>query len=154
MIKLLKFILIFLLTTLLLHAEKITVTADNFEAFETKKISILTGHVHVVKGKDDIKADKLVITFDKNNKPKEYKLTGHVLFDIRTKSQHFVGNARQIIYDPKQKRYIAEGNVLLKEKVTNKTLQGEKIVIDRESGKTSISGKRNRPVKFTFTVEE
>ncbi len=149
-----KILFLLFCTTFLLFAEKITVTADHFEAYENKKISILSGHVHVTKGKDDIKADKLLITFDKENKPLRYKLTGNVTFDIRTKTQHFVGTGNEIIYDPKQKRYIAQGNVFLKEKITDKTLQGEKIVIDRTSGKTTISGKRNRPVKFTFTVEE
>ncbi len=143
-----------LLLSLPLFAEKITVTADRFEAFEKKHISILTGHVHVTKGKDDIKADKLIIDFDTHNKPKRYTLTGHVTFDIATRSQHFRGNAQKIVYDPSQKQYIATGNVVLHEINSDKTLQGEKIIIDRISGKTSISGKHNRPVKFTFTVEE
>jgi len=150
----LKIFLLFLLTTVLLYAEKITVTADNFEAYETKKISVLSGHVHIKKGSDDIRADKLVILLDTANKPVRYTLTGHVLFDLHTKTQHFAGNAQKIVYDPAHKRYIAEGNVFLKEKNSDKTLQGEKIVIDRVSGKTIISGKKNRPVKFTFTVEE
>ncbi len=148
------FLLWLLLLSLPLFAEKITVTADRFEAFEKRHLSILTGHVHVTKGKDDIKADKLIIDFDTHNKPKRYTLTGHVTFDITTKSQHFRGNARKVIYDPAQKQYIATGNVVLHEVKSDKTLQGEKIVINRISGKTSISGKRNKPVKFTFTVEE
>ncbi len=149
-----KTLFLFLLTLTLLYGEKITITADNFEAYENKKVSILKGHVHVQKGSDDIKAKRLQIDFDQANKPLRYTLTGDVKFDISTKSQHFVGTARKVIYDPHQKRYIAEGDVFLKEKKSGRTLQGEKIVIDRISGKTTISGKRNRPVKFTFTVEE
>jgi len=150
----LKFLVLFLLTAVLLHAEKITVTADNFEAYENKKISILTGHVHIRKGTDDIKADKLVILLDAKNKPVRYTLTGHVLFDIHTKTQYFKGRAGKIVYDPAKKRYIAEKNVFLQEKNSDKTLRGEKIIIDRISGETRITGTRNRPVKFTFTVEE
>ncbi len=149
-----KNLIILLLLFQSLYAEKITVTADNFEAYENKKISILKGHVHIQKGKDDIKADKLVIEFDKKNKPLKYTLTGDVKFEIHTASQNFSGKAQQIVYDPSKKRYIASGNVFLKEKLSDKLLQGEKIVIDRISGKSTITGKKNRPVKFTFTVDE
>ena len=130
------------------------IVADSFEAYENKRLSQLSGHVHVQKGSDDIKADKLEIIFDQKNKPLKYTLTGNVSFNISTQSQHFVGTAQKIIYNPHKKQYIAMGNVHLQEKKTDKTLQGEKIIIDRISGKTTISGKKNKPVKFTFTVEE
>ncbi len=149
-----KYLAIFLLFTKLLFAEKITVTADNFEAYENKKISILKGHVHIQKGNDDIKANKLVIEFNKSNKPLKYTLTGGVKFQIHTATQNFTGSAHKIVYDPSKKRYIASGSVLIKEKLSDKILQGEKIVIDRISGKSIITGKKNRPVKFTFTVDE
>ncbi|RUM63425.1 MAG: lipopolysaccharide transport periplasmic protein LptA [Sulfurospirillum sp.] len=149
-----KFLVLFLLTAILLYAEKVTVTADHFEAYENKKISILTGHVHIQKGTDDINADRLVIELNSKNRPIRYILTGHVQFDIHTQREHYTGTAQKIMYDSAQKRYIAEGNVFLREKNSDKTLHGEKIVIDRTSGKTIITGKRDKPVKFTFTVEE
>jgi len=149
-----KYIIILILLFQFLYAQKITVTADKFEAYENKKISLLRGHVHIQKGEDEIKADKLIIEFDKNDKPLKYTLTGNVRFEIHTSTQNFSGKARQIIYDPSKKRYIASGNVVLKEKLSDKLLQGEKIVIDRISGKSSITGRKNRPVKFTFSVDE
>ena len=149
-----KIIVLLHLLALFLFADKIIVTADHFEAYENKKVSILTGHVHIRKNRDDIKADKLVIDFNTANKPIRYTLSGHVTFDITTSKQHFVGSAREIVYDPARKRYIATGNVRIKEMVGDRLLEGEKIVIDRVSGKSIITGTKNRPVKFIFSVQE
>ena len=142
------------LLALMLFAEKIVVTADHFEAFENKKVSILTGHVHIRKGKDDIKARKLVIEFNDANKPVRYTLTGDVRFDITTQRQHFVGEAHRISYDPLTRRYVATGNVHIRETEGDRLLEGEKIVIDRVSGKSTITGKRHKPVKFIFSTKE
>ena len=149
-----KYSVILFLLICSLYAEKITVTADNFEADETKNISVLKGHVHIQKGTDDITADTLVIDFDKQKKPFMYTLTGHVIFDISTRKQHYKGNSDKIIYDPKSKLYTASGNVHIIDKIAGRTLYGEKIIINRITGKSTITGKKSQPVKFTFTVEE
>ncbi len=149
-----KIIAILCILLLSLHAEKIVVTADRFEAYENRHISILSGHVHIEKGRDDIRAQKLVIDFGPDNKPVRYTLSGDVHFDISTKSQHFVGTAQKIVYDPVKKRYIATGNVQMEERKGGRRLEGDEIVIDRISGKSTILGRKNRPVKFIFTVDE
>ncbi len=149
-----KNIILLFLIAFNLYAQKITITADNFEADETKNISILSGHVHIQKGEDDIKADKLIIDFDAKQKPYRYTLTGNVIFDISTQKQHYSGTSKKIIYNPKSKLYTASGNVHIIDKIGHKTLQGEKIIINRITGKSIITGKKSHPVKFTFTVEE
>ncbi len=147
-------ILLLLLVTFDLYAEKITVSADSFLADETRNISILKGHVHIQKGSDDIQANKLIIDFDTKQKPLRYTLTGDVIFDISTKKQHYSGTSEKIVYNPKSKLYTASGNVHIIDKIGHKTLQGEKIIINRITGKSIITGKKRHPVKFTFTVEE
>jgi len=149
------FLLILLLPIWLLGAnQKIEVKADSFEADEKKMFSIFKGSVYIKKGKDEIKADLLKIDFDKKNKPKRYEASGHVSFKITTDSQHFVGSSNKIIYEPSNKKYQAYGNVQLIETKKNQKLNGEKIIIDRISGKTMISGSKKKPVKFIFTVDE
>ena len=59
-----------------------------------------------------------------------------------------------IIYEPTTKKYKAFGNVNINETINGQTLRGESIVIDRISGKARLKGRKNRPVKFIFTVEE
>jgi len=149
------FLLLLLLPLWLWSAnQKIEVKADSFEADEKKLISIFKGSVFIKKGKDEIKADLLKIDFDKKNRPKRYEATGHVSFKITTNSQHFVGSSNKIIYEPSNKKYQAYGNVEITETTKNQKLNGEKIIIDRVSGKTKISGSKKRPVKFIFTVDE
>ncbi|HIP02438.1 MAG TPA: lipopolysaccharide transport periplasmic protein LptA [Campylobacterales bacterium] len=149
-----KLLLLIAFSFTLVASEQVEVNAEEFKADEKKLISYFRGSVFIKKGKDEIKADLLKIIFDKTNKPIKYDATGNVSFKISTSSQHFVGTANQIIYEPSNKKYKAFGHVNIKETIKNQTLKGESITIDRISGKTSIIGSKNRPVKFIFTVEE
>jgi lipopolysaccharide export system protein LptA len=149
-----KLLLLIAFSFTLVASEQVEVNAQEFEADEKKLISYFKGSVFIKKGKDEIKADLLKIDFDKTNKPIKYDATGNVSFNISTSSQHFIGTANKIIYKPSDKKYKALGSVNIKETTKNQTLKGESITIDRISGKTSIIGSKNRPVKFIFTVEE
>lgn len=138
----------------LVASEQVEINADNFEADERKRVSYFKGSVHIKKGKDEIKADEVKINFDLKNRPLKYEAIGNITFKITTDSQHFDGTSNKIIYDPSNKTYKASGNVLINETTKGQTLKGENIIINRISGKTKISGKKNRPVKFIFTVDE
>ncbi len=149
-----KILLILVFSFSLTLAEKVEVSANSFEADEIKRVSLFKGKVHIKKGEDEIKSDSLKIDFDKQNRPIRYKAVGNVSFKITTSSQRFVGTSGEIIYEPLKKKYIASKNVNINETTKNRVLKGEKITIDRVSGKSKISGTKNRPVKFIFTVDE
>jgi lipopolysaccharide export system protein LptA len=149
-----KLLLLFLLSFTLAASEKVEVRASEFEADEKKGVSYFRGSVFIKKGVDEIKADLLRIDFDKNNKPKKYDASGNVTFKISTSSQRYEGKSNQIIYEPISKKYRAYGDVNIKETIKGQTLRGESIIIDRVSGKAKLKGAKNRPVKFTFTVDE
>lgn len=149
-----KLLLIIAFSFTLVASEQVEVNAMEFEADEHKLISYFRGAVFIKKGKDEIRADLLKIDFDKKNKPVKYDATGNVSFKITTSSQHFVGTANQIIYEPSNKKYRAFGRVNIKETTKNQILKGESIIIDRISGKANLKGSNNRPVKFIFTVDE
>ncbi|MCH9812633.1 MAG: lipopolysaccharide transport periplasmic protein LptA [Epsilonproteobacteria bacterium] len=150
----LKFILFSLIPFSLFAAERVEVNANHFEADEFKKVSYFTGAVHIKKGIDEIKSDKLRINFDQNNKPITYEATGNIAFDITTENQHFEGTSNKLIYTPHAKQYTLSGNVYILELTKQRTLKGESIIIDRISGKSTISGTAKKPVKFIFTVDE
>ncbi len=149
-----KVLLILVFSFSLSLAEKVEVSADSFEADELKRVSLFKGNVHIKKGEDEIKADNLKIDFDKQNRPIKYEAIGNVSFKITTSAQRFVGTSGEIIYEPLKKKYTASKNVNINETTKNRVLKGEKITIDRISGKSKISGTKNRPVKFIFTVDE
>lgn len=149
-----KQLLFFVLPLSLYALERVEISADNFEADEFKKVSYFKGSVHIKKGLDEIKSDKLRIDFNQKNRPIKYEATGKVSFHITTEGQHFQGTSNIVIYQPIDKKYIASGAVHIIETTKNRTLEGEMITIDRVSGKSKISGSDKQPVKFIFTVEE
>ncbi len=139
---------------LLLAEERVEVSADSFEADELKRVSHFRGSVYIKKGSDEIKSQTLIISFGEDNRPTKYEAVGSVSFKISTKEQRFEGRSKKIIYEPIKKRYIASGDVYIVETTKDRILTGESIVIDRESGRSKISGAKDKPVKFIFTVDE
>jgi len=149
-----KFYYILLLSCTLLSAEQVEISADSFEADEKKMLSVLTGNVLLKKGKDIVRAKKLTIFFDKENKPKEYLATGNITFAINTDKQSFDGHAQKLLYNPSTLKYEISGKAYIHEKQQNSKLYGETIMIDRISGKSTIKGAPKKPVKFIFQVKE
>ena len=149
-----KYFLLLLALLSSLSAQKVQVQADSFEADEKKMITILQGHVLLKKGADTIHADRLTVKFDSHNKPIHYLASGHIRFDINTDNQSFDGHANTLSYDPKTLIYEVSGNAFIHEKKQDRKLYGERIMIDRISGKSTIKGSKKRPVKFIFEVNE
>ncbi len=149
-----KYLIVLLVLTHILYAQKVEISADNFAADEKKMLSILTGHVTLKKGEDLIKASKITIYFDKSNKPKEYVAQGHITFSIHTKTQDFEGRAQTLRYDPSTLIYEMSGDAFIHDKNQDRKLYGEHIMIDRISGKSIIKGGVKKPVKFIFSVKE
>ena len=147
-------LLLLLLSFHTLFAQQVEISADSFEADENKMVSILKGNVLLQKGEDIIHAQMLTITFDKNNKPLNYLAQGGVSFDINTQNQSFDGQAKTLSYNPSTLIYEIKGNAYIHEKSQNRKLYGQHIMIDRKSGKSTIKGSKQRPVKFIFEVKE
>ncbi len=148
-----RLLFILLLTITSIYAQKVEITADDLEADEKSHISTLKGNVSIKKGADSIKADKLEVFFDKNNKPTKYVATGDIRFHILTDTREFQGKGEKLIYDPSTKKYEISGGVVIEELKEHQKLIGEKIVIDRVSGKSKIEGGK-RPIKLIFEVKE
>ncbi len=149
-----KIFIILILLFSFVEAEKVEISADSFEANEPKQISIFSGNVKIKKGTDEFSASKVVILFNKKNKPTKYSATGEVNFQLNTKEQNFVGYADKLIYEPSTQKYQILGNAFIHETTQDRKLYGEKIIIDRKKGTSKITGTKNRPVKFIFSVKE
>ncbi len=149
-----RFIAFFSLFFIVLFAKEVKITAQKFEADEKKMVSIFSGNVHLQRDLDEINASILTITFDKEGKPISYEASGDLHFAISADDQFFIGSADYMIYKPKDKEYKIVGNAFIHEINTNKKLYGEKIIIDRKSGKSKILGTSTKPVKFIFSIQE
>ncbi len=149
-----KFLVILMTFYLCLFAEEVKIEAQKFEADENKRVSIFSGNVHVKKGNDEINTSTLIITFDKENNPLSYEANGNLKFKISTKTQKLEGYAEYMIYEPKTQMYQIIGNAYIHEEITGRKLYGEKIIIDRLSGKSQIIGTEHKPVKIIFSTKE
>ncbi len=146
--------LILLFLSIFLFAEEVKISADKFQADEVNKIAVFEGNVKLIKGKDEIKAEKLTILFDNKNKPIKYSAEGNPVFQFFMKDKIYNGKANKIVYTPSDGKYALIGNVFVKEKKENRKIYGDKLIIDKTSGKIIIKGKKNEPVRFIFQVEE
>ncbi len=144
--------LIYFLFVTLLSASQVEVTADKFTADEAKGISIFTGNVHIVKGKDDLKADKVVINFNKKKQPTLYTATGHAQARLIIKDKKYFAKGNTLIYDPVTLKYTIKKNAFLQELNTDKKIYGENIWVDQAKGYYEVDGKKNKPVKFIFKI--
>ena len=61
-----------------LNAEQVEITSNDFFADENKQISEFVGNVNIKKGSyDELKANKVVVHFDKKRQPVKYVATGN-----------------------------------------------------------------------------
>ena len=147
--------ILFLILPIFLFSENLEITSKNFEASEKKLISIFTGDVHVKKGKDRINSQKLIIYFSKDKKPIKYEALKDVTFKISLdNNKTYEGRAQKIIYIPKEMKYIFEKNVFILQKPDMRKIYGEKVILNRVTGKAIVRGNEKRPVKFIFKIEE
>ena len=72
----------------ILSASEVQITADRFTADEAKGVSVFMGNVHVIKGEDDLKADKIIVNFDKNKQPTLYTAIGHAKAKLIIKNKN------------------------------------------------------------------
>ena len=138
----------------LLGASEVEITADKFTADEAKGISVFTGSVHIVKGKDDLKADKIVVNFDKKKQPTLYTASGHATARLTMKGKSYFAKGDTLIYDPLTLKYNIKKNAFLQEINSDKKIYGENIRVDQARGYYEVDGKKNKPVKFIFKIQD
>ena len=148
-------LLLFLNFGLLFSSEQVEITADHFEASDVKKVTKFIGNVSMVKGVDELKASKVHVYFDANKKPIKYEAIGNVKFTITIDSgNRYKGESERLIYIPKTEVYELYGNVKLFDVELDRVLIGEKVFVDKQSGKAKVDGNKKKPVKFIFTIEK
>lgn len=152
-----KFLWFFLTAGIVFAAsEQVEILSDRFEADDVTHVAKFIGHVRMKKGADELNASKVVVYFDANRKPIRYEAIGNASFEIhmREKDQYYTGRAQKLVYRPKTQLYELYGGVVLKEPKLERTVTGEKVIVEKLSGRASVEGKGDKPVKFIFKVEE
>lgn len=137
-----------------LSAEMVEITADKFFADEKKQITEFTGSVVIIKGKDRLEADKIVVNFDSNRQPLKYTATGNASIDMIMEDKIYFGRANVMIYDPINNKYTLIKNAFLHEKVSNRKIYGDKIFVNQETGRYEVESDGKKPVKLIFKTED
>ncbi len=149
-----KYLLIALLMINFAFCKEVVVVADKFSASEITKKATFVQNVKVSKDKDLLKADKLIISFDKKRKPIKYEANGHASIRVFIKNKEYFGSGKSLIYEPKIDEYSIKGDAILIDKTTKKEVRGEIIRVNQKSGKYEVLGKKNQPVKFIFQIDD
>lgn len=134
--------------------EQIEISAQNFEIDEKSGLSVLSGNVLVKKDKDILRANKVSVFLDKNNKPLRYEATQNPSFELVLDGKLYKGRGDKFVYQAKNDTYEILGNAHIEELSTNKRLYGDKIIINRKTQTYNIDGTSNKPVRFVFELDE
>lgn len=154
-----KKLFLFAFITISINAQQLIIDSKQFEANDSKGISIFTGNVKLQEGKDRLNSDKLEVYLSKKNaKTKrealKYIATGNVSFKLFSNGKAYEGKGDKLIYNIKKSQYSVLGNAYIKEKTEDKTLFGETIVINQKTGEAKVNGSDDKPVRFIINIKE
>lgn len=151
--KFLKIILMLMLTQTL-FAEKVKITSTSMEAEELKKEVHFIGDAKVVKGDDWLHADRVIVFFNDNNETDRYEAIGTVSFEFKKDEQHFKGSADKVEYHIFKSLYILKGQAVIDDLVKKSHVDGDEITLNMTTGNVDVKGTAKKPVKFIFEMEE
>lgn len=137
-----------------LFAEKVEITSTSMEAEELKKEVHFIGNAKIIKGKDWLHADRVIVYFGENNETSKYEAIGSVSFEFKKDDKHFKGRADKVIYNIPKSLYVLKGKATIDDMVNQSHLNGNEIVLDMSTGSVDVKGKGKKPVKFIFDMKE
>ena len=136
-----------------IEENEIRIEANIFEANEKERISIFSGNVRIYKGSDEINSSTVKISFDKNNQPSKYEFIDKVFFNIHIKeNMQYIGKADRVYLFPNTKKYIFSGSVQITEVTTERTIEGDKVSLNGQTGSVRIIGGKKKPVIMSFKI--
>jgi lipopolysaccharide export system protein LptA len=140
-------------------SEKLIIDSKHFEADDAKGLSIFTGNVKLKKVKDTLNSDRLEVYMEPNTKgkkgrkPIKYIAIGNVDFEVYSNGKHYKGKGNKVIYDPNTSEYTVIGKGYLHEVTENRELYGEKIFVNKITGRAKVNGTEDKPVRFIINID-
>jgi len=147
-------ILLLILLSSALWAEKVQVTSDNMKAYDAKKEVHFIGNAKVTQLEDWIHGDEIIVYFDENNQTDRYEAIGKVTFELHQNTAIYKGKADKVTYYPKKDEYVLTGKAVIDDLVNKRHVNGDEIILDKKTGNANVKGSRKKPVKFIFDLEK
>lgn len=149
-----KLILVSIAVSFMFASNKVEVKADSFFADENNMTTVLEGNVEVRRDSDILKAQKIVIYFDKNKNPKKYVATNGAKFSGVLNNKKYDGSGEILTYEPATQIYTLDNNAVLKDLTSNAEVNGDKIIVNLKKGTYEVKSQNSKnPVKLIFEVE-
>ena len=146
-------IILFILMSITLFAEKVEVTSDSMKAEDLKKEVHFIGDVTVKQLKNWLHGDKVIVYFDENNETKMYKAIGTVTFEFKKEESFYKGSADKVTYYPTKSQYVLTGKAVIDDLINKRHVNGDEITLDMITGNAKVKGDGKKPVKFIFDME-
>ena len=147
-------IIFFLFLTIALFAEKVEITSDSMKAEDLKKKVHFIGNVTVKQLNNWLHGDKVIVYFNENNETDMYEAIGSVTFEFKKEKSFYKGSADKVIYYPTKSQYILTGKAVIDDLINKRHVNGDVITLDMITGNADVQGKKKKPVKFIFDMEE
>ena len=147
-------IVLLVLFTGSLFAQKVDITADNMMAEDLKKEVHFIGNAKVVQGKSWIHGDEIIVYFDENNETEKYEAIGLVTFEFIEEKSSYKGSADKVTYYPVKAQYILTGKAIIDDLLNKRHVNGDEITLDMTTGNANVKGSKNKPVKFIFDMKD
>jgi len=147
-------IIFFLSLTIALFGEKVEITSDSMKAESLKKEVHFIGNVTVKELNNWIHGDRVIVYFDENNETNMYEAQGSVTFEFKKEKSFYQGSADKVIYYPAKSQYILTGKAVIDDLINKRHVNGDVITLDMITGNADVQGKKKKPVKFIFDMEE
>ena len=131
------------------------IEADRFYVSQKERTSIFGGNVQIKMDQDELNATKVYVYFDLKNKPLKYQADGNVSFFVKTEDNAtYVGTCQSLVYTPKTKEYHFMKEVRIEEKVSKRTLNGEKILVNVGDNTAIVEGEQKKPIRITLDLDD
>ncbi len=147
-------IILFLLMSLFLFAEKVEITSDSMKAENLKKEVHFIGNVKIKQLNNWLHGDKVIVYFDENNETKMYEAIGSVIFEFKKENSFYKGSADKVTYYPIKSQYILTGKAVIDDVMNKRHINGDMITLDTITGNANVKGNKKKPVKFIFDMEK
>jgi len=146
-------IILLLMLTQTLFAEKVEITSTSMEAEELKKEVHFIGNAKIIKGADWLHAERVIVYFGENNETSMYEAIGAVKFEFKKDENHFKGSADKVMYNIVKSLYVLKGNAVIDDLVKQSHVNGDEITLNMSTGSVDVKGSTKKPVKFIFDME-
>jgi lipopolysaccharide export system protein LptA len=148
-----RYFILFLLLLEITLAGNLEVSANNFYHKDGEQKAVFSGDVIVTQDQNKITSNKITVLLDEKGEAKEYIATGNVHFTLRSPKRYIIGKSYKLIYYPIEDKYILIGNVYIKDKLNDREVYGDEIIIDNKHGTSYAKSKGKKKVKFIFKVK-